>query len=191
MKRKLLVFLAVALPLALFFAAREAASWRPQLIGKTKGIDRVQISPDGRWAALSGYGSTEIWDLQTHRPGIKPFGFQCFSTDSKSVVVLSSRQQPPDFWFHTPQVQLLNLESGKLEKSWRDARNYPNDWPLQARFSLDGKRLVVVTKKTSRQFDVPSGRVLSRANFRRDLAGSHVPKFRRMESCFWNGSMTR
>ncbi|MBW3637389.1 MAG: hypothetical protein KY445_13150 [Armatimonadetes bacterium] len=169
MKRKLLLSLAVALPLALFLAAREAASWRPQLIGKTTASHKVQISPNGLWACLMDGEGSEIWDLQTwQRVRGKFYGFQDFSPDSRHFAVVISNSRGAGALLHTPQVQLFDVASGKLVRSWRDERHFPDDWLAKGRFSPDGKRFIVVTQKTCRQFEVASGKLLSRAELGTD-----------------------
>lgn len=58
MNRRIWVALAVVIPLALFFAARQAASWRPQLMA-ANSIEATMLTPllnftrshPGRWGA--------------------------------------------------------------------------------------------------------------------------------------------
>lgn len=166
---KALRVVAVVLPLALFLAAREAASWRPQLIGKTTVSHKVQISPNGRWACLMDGEGSEIWDLQTwQRVWGKSYSFQDFSPDSRHFAVVISNSRRQGALLHTPQVQLFDVANGKLARSWRDEQHFPDDWLAKGRFSPDGKRFIVVTQKTCRQFEVASGKLLSRAELGTD-----------------------
>ncbi|BCM93355.1 hypothetical protein IAD21_05246 [Abditibacteriota bacterium] len=89
-KRKRLLAILLALPLiGMFLVAREAASWRPQLVGVPHtDVYQFEISPDGRFAAIQG-DVVELFELATgtetvlSRKALGVNGDVCFSPDGR------------------------------------------------------------------------------------------------------------
>lgn len=116
MKRRILVVLAVLVPLALFFAARVAASKRPLIIGEHKGATGLQFSPDGK--SMLSYGSADVssWNLsERRREATWKSGLSyVFSPDGQSLVATGNSYGEID-----KGVELCDVKTGEVARSWK------------------------------------------------------------------------
>lgn len=169
MKPKLLFGLAVLIPLALFFAAREAASWRPQLLGNVNALNPTLLfSPDSRYLIIQNQISRlgDLWDL-TARRKVRRLALGMFyvvSPDSRTVAVVDHNRSwlfNQRFGFaHRPGARFFDLKSGRpLLVLGAPKREAGNDI-LDAAFSPDGSRFVIVTPRADYTFDATTGTFL-------------------------------
>ena len=175
MKRKAR-YLLLIVPLALFWWAFNAASWRPKLIGvqptpPANGMiprrlmrwKQLLISPDGKWLASGGEDGKAIfvmlWDVTARRQiwrtkpivgvDVNPLAF---SPDSRTLVIRSdgSPHTPPD-----STVDLLDIATGKKRSLLRFART-----ELQDAAFLSDRELVVATSQGAIIADARTGKTL-------------------------------
>ena len=157
----------------IFLVARNAASWRPQLlaVGRGKNLG-FQFSNDGRWLLIQSDDARDgdfLWDWQNRRLARKiANGFYRFSPDGKFLARLrlgekfNSATKTATF---ATSVEIYRTDDGKLVKAFSDSQRRKLDSLQDARWSADGKNLVVATTMGCRIFEIPSGRVLSRWSF--------------------------
>lgn len=150
---------------ALFFVARNVASWRPQLLLKVQGNSPTfQFSSDGRWLLIQNddLGGNFLWDWEERRLIRKMgYGSTHFSPDGK----LLARLQELDVSYNldnTIFVEILKTQDGSLVKKFVATKTSDDERLADVRWSADGKNLNVVTEFWCRTFDVASGKVLSR-----------------------------
>lgn len=139
-KRCLLSLLVVVVPVTVFLAARSAASWRPQLVGKWKDTVKpnfrdshfLHLSPDEKWLACEGegYNSAVLLDLTGEHPphhiqGATPV----FSNDSRLLVTY---QYPELFLYEGFRLRWHKpVALGSAPPQGRNLRFVNNDSQLQ------------------------------------------------------------
>ena len=174
MKRNLrqrvsLAFL-IFLPLALFFVARQAASWRPRLVSALPGHDAFAISPDERsiayWEAVSRVIATH--DLHDSKRIVQHASFPYsvehlnFSPDGRHVAIgwALIAAPKPDSANDTKRigVSLLGLDDSYREFQI-DKDDFTFDRVAQVRFSPDGSNLWMASTDNLRAWDIPSGKL--------------------------------
>ncbi|MEO8132217.1 MAG: hypothetical protein ABI822_34290, partial [Bryobacteraceae bacterium] len=105
-------------------------------------------SPDGKWIAVTMYGS--IWKVDPQTGGAyeltygeKLHGFPCWSPDGKWIVYTAD-----DNW-NSIQMEAVNTVTGEVRKLTNDSQIY-----IDPAFSPDGKRLAYVTTKPNGYLNV-------------------------------------
>lgn len=164
MKKHLWKLIFLALPLALFFAAREAASWRPVEVARHPGALKLWLSPDEKWLATqSPHPNEKIKGLRVWRLDVAPSEFKAlncdgdfegWSPDSRLMVtsgvpasVFGSGPFPGTFWPH--QLQLLSPATLQPDKLFRSLQHEIQSW----QFSTDGRNLWALTSAERLHFD--------------------------------------
>ena len=151
----------------LFFAARNAASWRPKLLEVTsKKSPDFQFSPDGRWLLIQNRNSQSgtLWDWRERHlvREVAPGSYQ-FSPDGNFLMNASmSREKLGATRTSAIRVKILETASGQLVETLADPKARAFDALLDARWSMNGKNLVVATRFGCRTFDAASGKIVSR-----------------------------
>ncbi len=165
MKRKLW-FALFLLSVALFFAARNVASWRPKLLEvRSAKSPTFQFSPDGRWLLIqnAAYRSGTLWDWRENRFVRKvAFGSYEFSPDGKFLSDASMFREVGATRTSAVRVEISETASGQPIRTLADPKARAFDRLLDARWSVDGKSLVVATRYGCRTFDVLSGKIVLR-----------------------------
>ena len=169
MKRRILIILAVVIPLALFFAARLAAGRRPVIIGQHAGAAALQFSPDGQ--RMLSYGKAEVssWNLQkrqreaTWKSGLS----YVFSPDSQSLAAVGSRYETVDGTHARTIISgvVRDVATGRARVKFSDVFAHPpsyQDFASGPIWSPDGREIWVTSAFHLRRFDARSGRLLSR-----------------------------
>ncbi len=97
-KRKLKWLMLLALPIGLGLIVREQRSWMPQVICESRGVEYIQISPDGNFLMLRQYRQSDLKlsgmrliDVRTRvqrnvAVTEEKSGAACFSPDSQQIV---------------------------------------------------------------------------------------------------------
>ena len=167
-KKRLFLGAAIAFFVALFLGARNAASWRPQLIGKVGQNARHALifSPNGRFAIL---GFSEIWDFSgSHPRRLRNLGDGSFYgfADEKSYWSAQISWRPPiERGLIETQVSRRSLASRNTIWSF-PLLKISGDNPIQfLNFSGDKKQLVVTRHKNAEVWDVASKRKLKNWNW--------------------------
>ena len=154
----------ILVAVALFFAARNAASWRPQLLfGQREKDPQFQFSRDGHWLLIQG-DENVLWDWQNRRLARKvPFGFYRFSPDGKLLarLELGEKKSGKEYSFATT-VEISQTASGRTAAKFADPKRQIYDSLQDAQWSADGKNLVVATVYSCRIFDAQSGKIVAR-----------------------------
>jgi len=159
-KQRLWAAVGVAVPLAIFFAARSATSWRPHLIGVQPIIfgsseirsESLILSPDDKWlvSCEDGQGAAFIWNLNTNLKHKLSGSRAKFSEDSRWVA-MGSYTGHEDIPVTLMEVQLTDGSS-----LWK------RELPLDAEFSsFAGGKEVQTWEEHSRCFyDANTGKLL-------------------------------
>ncbi|RYX85040.1 hypothetical protein EON83_07275 [bacterium] len=103
-KQKLLITLGIVVPVAIFFVAHSAASWRPQLVAQqsdvinswNRGSHFLQLSPDEKWliAEDDDQRTSTLWDLTGKSKNRTLQGTDAtFSGDSQLVATYDAPSQ--------------------------------------------------------------------------------------------------
>ncbi|HEY0075334.1 MAG TPA: WD40 repeat domain-containing protein [Abditibacteriaceae bacterium] len=162
------------LPLALFFAARQKVSWRPQKIMDLPfGVPEfVIISPDERFVANFRYDPTSktsevelpllVRDLQNGRE-IKVRGFhtgtQIAAFDKEAQRIAFGWREIDD----NENTKKLGVSVLSLNDKLRDFEIPKGadswDYPTQLRFSPDGKTLWMASSDNLRSWDIATGKL--------------------------------
>jgi len=122
-KKRLWTAVGVAVPVAIFFAARSVASWRPQPIGvqpvdyreDEMGDEFLTLSPDEKWLASTDNmaGGGFIWNLDTNSKRILN-GYQVkFSKDSHLVAT------NPTQWDEQNDPIMLEVQRTEGSSLWK------------------------------------------------------------------------
>jgi hypothetical protein len=155
-----LVF-AVALPVALFFVAREAASWKPQALAGVSYKQDFAVSPDGRRIAyaprqtrvivreLESGASHEIRDQKAMILGVQ------FAPDGK-LLALCWRTSNPRY----EQVLEAMLWSQSGSRALEKAPAIDEEGLESFSFAPDGRKLRMLTSSRFLEWDVRSGQLL-------------------------------
>ena len=153
--------------IALFFAAQNAASWRPKLleVRNNKSLT-FQFSPDGRWLLIQNGDLQDgaLWDWDEWRlvRKVAPGSYE-FSPDGKFLAsALMFRGKSGAARTDAVGVKISETASGQFSRTLSDPKARAFDALLDARWSVDGKNLVVATRYGCRTFDVASGKIVSR-----------------------------
>lgn len=148
--KRLLWVASFVVAIGIFLFARDIASWRPQLleIKRTKSSS-FQFSKDGRWLLIQGEGYQDgtLWNWRERRLVRKvAFGSYQFSPDGKFLAdaAMSVKKVGADRAF-AARVKILDTESGRLVRTFSDPKSRIADGLLDARWTDDGKNLVVAT----------------------------------------------
>jgi WD40 repeat protein len=141
---------------------------RHQLKALSTGVDRVALSEDGRFAALTGRAdhAIHVWDLATGKE-LHPFGGHrggplsvAFSADGKSVFTASrdETQSTPVREWADWSLRQWDATTGKELRVTQRQMGGEVHWSI---FSPDGKRLATVTHEgTLRLWDTHAGKEL-------------------------------
>lgn len=167
MKRPLWIA-SILLVVGLFFAARNAASWRPQPLPVARAKNPVfEFSPDGHWLLIKDENpevGTILWDWSAQalvRTVAPEYGE--FSPDGRFLArVLVNHKKINGVWVGSTEVEIAETQSGRVVKAFGDSKTRDSDELDDARWTRDGKRLVVATAYGCRTFDVASGKVVAR-----------------------------
>ena len=151
--RRALILLAVVVPLAIFWAIKEVASWRPIRVGGSNG-GQIIISPDGKRLVIYGeyldakyrpdFWNARGWNLETGENHFLSFGQftpHCFSPDSRSVLGLHDSSFA-GFFSGGDLAQLRDFESGRLRAGFADRPVWPLDDMQKAQITADNRLLV-------------------------------------------------
>ncbi len=151
---------------ALLWAIKSAASWRPQLFGVQKEAYFFAFSPDGKWFTLSeANGAVQMWNIESKRavwrsddPG------WVFSPDSR-LVVMEHKTSPDGHereTFKGTRLDLCDVRTGQVVRSLEppDSMPFATGGKRPLAFSPDGRELRVATPSSLLCFDVASGRFL-------------------------------
>lgn len=165
------------LPLALFFAAREKVSWRPQKVMQLPfgAPGEIVISPGDRFVANIGiyydYSAPreEIFlvmhDLQSGREvearGIYP-DICVAAFDEKGRLAFGWREV--DEKGNSKKLGVAVFSNGKLRDLQISKGVFPWDYPTHLRFSPDGKTLWMASADNLYSWDVASGKLKWRWN---------------------------
>lgn len=155
----------------LFLAARQASSWRPQMVGVEKNAHTLRVSPDGRWLIVSTTNVTPVlWDaVDRRRVRVLPNEMIAISGDGKSLALVKwdpKRRFHDGVWgdlFETASGRKHRLLQEPAIKGTYIART---DWPQALSFSPDGREFWVASSRFLRRFDVNSGRLLRKTAWR-------------------------
>ena len=176
MKRRLFALTALLIfSLGCFAVARSAASWRPKIIGVHAGATDFQVSPDSRWLLSTSQGAGDVAYPQESRRLFDTSGkvaarsfaaaFAKFSGDGRTLIAFDQKQG---------QLQLMNTETGAIERHWSNLTAQPRETIDDARLQNGGRELVAVTPFRIWRLDVTSGRKLSQTKIQiqnREAAG--------------------
>lgn len=166
LRKNLKLMFLIALPIVLFGAARDKASWRPQSIAITAPVytNPIAISPDDRLFARSGgHGEVFLSDLpdgksvQEWKMGDGMSALR-FSPDGKTVAAA---------WIIQDRIRSNTLSlgvtlrdaAGKLRELQPVTKVLTFDYPQQLRFSPDGKTIWLASTKNLRAWNVSSGKL--------------------------------
>lgn len=128
-KRKLLLIFAVVMPLGLFLAARQAASWRPQRISAAEFNSRLVPVPSYRgegnnapiwWQRLEKVARSKGWELEAVSP------------DQRRMLVSASA---PNFCYHAAVLDSKGAVVARLPS--RPAKAFCGEWD-GSQFSPNG-----------------------------------------------------
>lgn len=169
MKRRILIALAVVIPLALFFVARNAGSKRPLIVGQHAGAASLQFSPDGK--RMLSYGKSEVssWDLQErNRKATWKMGLSyVFSPDSESLAAIGNRYDNIDATHARTVISgvVCDVATGQARIKFSDIFKHPpfyQDNTGTLTWSADSHEIWVLSSFYLRRFDAHSGKLLSR-----------------------------
>lgn len=169
MKRRILIVLAIIIPLAIFFAARVVASKRPLIIGQHAGASSLQFSPDGK--RMLSYGSSDVssWDLKARRRDAtwKSGLSYVFSPDGQSLAATGNSYDDIDVTHAKTVISgvVCNARTGKTRVKFSDVFKHPTSYYDDTRqpvWSADGREIWVLSSFHLRRFDASSGKLLSR-----------------------------
>lgn len=168
--RRVGIGVAVCIPVAIFFAAREAASWRPRHLAGLPYQKTIAISPDEKLVAAADnlltvrelgtgteiYHSAPISWQGKAQPGVVEE--LAFSPDSRQIAVCWTQSAESGL------TQKTGIRLVKLGEGVRDL-NVPRssadfDSPTQLRFSPDGQTLWLASTDNFRAWDLKSGRLI-------------------------------
>jgi len=158
-KQRLWAAVGVAVPLAIFFAARSAASWRPHMIGVQPNIDDSAItekflilSPDGKWLASRGYHDEDgvIWNLNTSSKRQLCGNRIAFSNDSRFIITDTDPSTDEN------SSRLLEVQSAKGSSLWK--RKLPFSQTLVG--SSGDKEIETKTDHSRRFYGLITGKII-------------------------------
>lgn len=177
--KRLWPVLAVTVALALFWAAREAASWRPHRVGQTRAqTPKIGFSPDGRFLVAQSISSNipaVMWELKSGQKRALPPGKAFLSPEDSSVsrLLVSPDGQTLAIitdWHKTtrsldslyrPQARFYSLPTGKSSVARvPDAMTY--NWTSDGFFSPDSQRFTLATRRYFYEFNAANGQLLQR-----------------------------
>lgn len=155
----------------LFHAARQAAAWRPQVIGLVGAASTKAISPDGRWLVITEKDNTSVvWDLVARRR-VRALGDRqfAFSRDGKHLALVE--WEPKGRFYAGVWGNLSESASGQKlrllqEPAIKGAYIARSDWPQAIIFSPDNREFWVASSRFLRRFDVKSGTLLRKTAWR-------------------------
>lgn len=145
------------LPLV-FAGAVAAAAWTPDQMLRVKGVDDVQVSPDGHRVAFTVTGHvigtetseprTEIWLAEadgSRALRLTRGSFPRWSPDGKWIALLSNRSGETNIWRVHPDggepQQLTHLKSGVAGFKWsNDGARIAFSAPVDATAEVDQRR---------------------------------------------------
>ncbi len=181
MKRRILIILAVFVPLALFFVARLAAGRRPIIIGADRGARTLLLSPDGTQLFSRGQYQVQAWSTTTRENVGQwpvPGAWLVPSPDGTRVVSASSPvASRPD----SERVVTRLLGAVRTPKSGAIICQFHDRWThskslqdaLQdLKWSADGREIVVLTNRAVRRFDARDGHLIKRVTY--DAANNYT-----------------
>jgi WD40 repeat protein len=119
-------------------------------LGHLVKINEVVLSPDGTTLATAGVGDIKFWDVATggpRRARIPQSGRIAFSPDGRTLAVIPT---PAD-------VELWDVESGRLLKRMTDSGAPEHEILRQLQFAPDGRTVVLGGDDRTAVFDVTSG----------------------------------
>ena len=189
MKRRVALGLAVVILVALFVAARRAASWRPQLMA-ADSVEALMLTPrlnvtrssSGRWVVYDSLTTSSYFLVDRTHPRSRrrlDWGQPVFSRDEKLLFSLTSNLQAFDP--HTQKsafisdktpvrmdAELEDLRTGNVTKlepiSWgASKKNVSADLLGAPVISPDNSVLTAVIGTTVVRWNIASGKLLSRA----------------------------
>lgn len=157
--------LLVSLPLVLFFAARETASWRPQKVAGLPYDGALAISPDERFIANASsdeQGLITVRDLQNgievkHRALLHRVTALAFSPDGRYLGVGwrditgsgNTKRVGISLWEFEGECRAFHVPQG----------NILFDTPTQIRFSPDSRTVWLASSDNLRAWAVASGKL--------------------------------
>ena len=161
MKHRILLFFAVAIPLALFMVARNAASWRPQLVHQSASqSETFLLSPSARWMLCGSELSNEktMIDLRANRSTewVMRGSLLKFTAD-ENAVFFQFTDSSRSF------ISVYELPSGKLRQSFEMPRQL--SWIEDAQFTSDATRFIAVTDYVIVSWDAKTGQLLSQRSY--------------------------
>jgi WD40 repeat protein len=135
-------------------------------IGGNYRVEKLAISPNGRFAATARYpdDSTKLWDLISGG-GIRGFSKLIdpdFSPDSASIALDAGRENNAFGGFYNPYtIKIFSLPDGKQTCLINLDKEGLNDEVNQKTFSPDGSILAVKTSNVIHLWKIPEGTLIS------------------------------
>ena len=174
MKRRVILGLAVVIVIALFVAARRAASWRPVIIGQQPGARALLLSANGARLFSTGQTETQVWNTQTRaRIGRWTIAdvWMRLAPDGAHFVTARTRVVR-DFGGPTARTRLL----GEVREARTGAKicqfsqiwthSIANEDALQdLRWGANGREIWILTNSALCRFDARDGTLLQRVTY--------------------------
>lgn len=167
------VGLGLAGALAIFWLMREAASWRPVIIGVHQNADTLELSPDGKWILSKigrrSNGTTRLVELRSGNAREVPFSPNSvrWTPDSRLGVtvrlplpVYEPGDAVPSAFAPQPAVDLEQLDPSNWSKKvvFHSPQNYYHESFQDWRVSPDGQTVWTLTEAAWREFDARTGK---------------------------------
>ncbi len=164
--KRLLWIASFFIVVGLFFVARDATSWRPQKLEiRSTNKPTFQFSPDGRWLLIqdAAYRNGTLWNWRERLLVRKvAFGDYRFSPDGQFLATAAMRVGRVGANLkYSPIVKISETQSGREMRSFSDPKTRDIDSVLDARWTRDGKKLVVATRYGCRTFEVATGKIVA------------------------------
>ena len=173
MKRRILIVLALAIPLALFLVARNAVNWRPKSIASDSAhaqlLNSPVRSPSGRWIVFHRLQNQLLWDRQNPAKELDiGDGKAYFSRDETWMATLNRPISNGDTFIETVTGQFKNLKDGRIISLEQVKCNGQEQSHFtDGMFSADNRFFSALDATLLLRWDVESGKLVSKeSNFR-------------------------
>ena len=152
--------------IALVWAMKSAASWRPQVVGIQKNASYIYCSPDGKLFIVGDNSSNEyIWDAEKQQLLWNNNRISnTFSSDSRVLGVVQeqgvTRENAPSIY--KVEVELRDARSGKIQRVLKDPirrATDEGDSTLGYTFARDDHEFRLATQHALRIWNTQTGRL--------------------------------